>query len=122
MKTHIFKFIGGFIAAVTGFGFITMLLWNALLPDIFGIASINFWQAVGLLVLARVLFSGIGGGKMMHKDGMMRGVQKSPIREKWMKMTPEERQEFSRKHHHRGEFFCMDEFDEKSCNQENEQN
>ena len=121
MKKHIFKFIGGFIVAVAGFGLVTMLLWNALLPDIFGVISINFWQAVGLVVLARVLFSGIGGG---HFGGMkhLHHHSHNPIREKWMKMTPEERKEFTRKHHHRGGFFGMEEFDGKHCEQENEQN
>ena len=122
MKKHIFKFIGGFIVAVAGFGLVTMLLWNALLPDIFGIVSINFWQAVGLVVLARVLFSGIGGGGPLNGMKHLHHHYHNPIREKWMKMTPEERKEFARKHHHRGGFFGMKEFDEKHCEPENEQN
>lgn len=40
-------------------GFVVMLLWNWLLPAIFGIKMIGFWQALGLLVLAKILFGGI---------------------------------------------------------------
>ena len=47
------------LSAIAGFSAITMLLWNALLPDIFGIASINFWQALGLLALIRILMLAI---------------------------------------------------------------
>ena len=118
MKTRTFKFIGGFTVAVAGFSAITMLLWNALLPNIFGIACINFWQALGLLVLGRILFSGIGGGSPMH----MHGDRKNFIREKWMKMTPEERREFFRNHHRGMKQFGMEEFDEKRREQGNEQN
>ncbi len=37
-----------------------MLLWNALLPVIFGLKAIGYWQAVGLLLLAKILFGGWG--------------------------------------------------------------
>jgi len=33
-----------------------MLLWNALMPDIFGIIEISFWQALGLMILSSILF------------------------------------------------------------------
>ena len=123
MRTRIFRFIGGFIAAAAGFSAITMLLWNALLPSIFGIACINFWQALGLLVLGRILFSGIGGGGF-HPGGMMHDKKRNFIREKWMKMTPEERRKIFSHHHRHGGFFDMEEqqADENRCAGENEQN
>jgi len=34
----------------------TMLLWNWLMPDIFGLKTISFWQALGLLLLTTLLF------------------------------------------------------------------
>lgn len=40
---------------------VTMLLWNALIPAIFGIGVITFWQSMGLLVLAKILFGGHHG-------------------------------------------------------------
>ena len=66
MKTRGLKFILMVLLAAAGFSAITMLLWNALLPCIFGIASINFWQALGLLALSRILFGGMGAGVMGH--------------------------------------------------------
>ena len=121
MRKKIFKFIGGFTVAAVAFSAVTMLLWNALMPGIFGIASINFWQALGLLVLGRILFSGIGGGNFMHHHGMMNDGRKNFVHEKWMKMSPEERRKIFSHHHRHGGFFDMDESDEKRREQGNEQ-
>ncbi len=44
------------------FGYIVMLLWNWLIPAIFGLGIITFWQAVGIIILAKLLFGGFGGG------------------------------------------------------------
>ncbi len=38
------------------FGLVVMWLWNWLLPDIFGLNKISFWQAWGLVVLSHILF------------------------------------------------------------------
>ena len=40
-------------------GYVVMWLWNWLMPHIFGLTTITYWQAVGLLILAKFLF-GIG--------------------------------------------------------------
>jgi hypothetical protein len=37
---------------------VTMWLWNALMPAIFKLPEIGFWQAAGLLVLSRIFFKG----------------------------------------------------------------
>jgi len=51
------------LVAITGFallfGLVVMWLWNWLLPELFGIAVIGYWQAFGLVILARILFGGI---------------------------------------------------------------
>lgn len=86
----LFIFIGGEIV---------MHLWNWLLPPLFGWRLITFWQALGLLVLCRILFGGWGGsggkGHMRHriKEGMA-GRMGERMRERWEKMTPEEREKF----------------------------
>ncbi|MBN8217528.1 MAG: hypothetical protein J0L75_12855 [Spirochaetes bacterium] len=49
----------GFVAAV---GALLMLLWNALVPGLFGWPHLAYWQAVGILILARILFGGFGRG------------------------------------------------------------
>ncbi|MDR1810046.1 MAG: hypothetical protein LBR34_06565 [Prevotella sp.] len=81
------------LAAVALFSALVLWLWNALVPEIFGAASINYWQALGLLVLSRLLFGGFGG----KFGGMKR--RKHQLREKWLSMTPEERKEFIKKHY-----------------------
>ncbi len=50
----------GFIAL---FGYVAMWLWNALMPAIFGLTAITYWQAVGLLLLAKLFFGGFEGGR-----------------------------------------------------------
>jgi hypothetical protein len=75
----LFIFIGGEIV---------MHLWNWLLPPLFGWRLITFWQALGLLVLSRILFGGWGGG------GSDRGKSRRRDREAWKAMTPEQREEF----------------------------
>lgn len=84
----------GFLVMAAAFSAIVMLLWNWLMPAVFGLITINFWQALGLLVLARILFGRFGFGRNRM---MGRGVRENPIHEKWMKMTPEQREEFINK-------------------------
>lgn len=75
------------IIGILAFGTIVMLLWNALMPDIFNLRQITFWQALGLLVLAKILFSGFRGGP--------RGPRwKRELREGWANMTPEQQERF----------------------------
>ncbi len=47
-------------------GGVVMLLWNWLLPSLFGLPAITIWQGFGLLVLCRILFGGFGGGGRSH--------------------------------------------------------
>ncbi|HLI92443.1 MAG TPA: hypothetical protein VKU83_02480 [Puia sp.] len=75
------------IVGILGFSLIVMLLWNALMPDIFGMRLISYWQALGLLILSKILFTGMRGGPG-------RGWRKEAIRDKWANMTPEERERF----------------------------
>lgn len=79
------------IGAVIIFGYVVMLLWNALLPDIINVSRINFWQALGILVLSKILFGGFGGGHGGKKGGYK---WKARMEEKWSAMTPEEKEKF----------------------------
>ena len=40
----------------------TMWLWNAIMPTIFGLTKITFWQAVGINLLCSILFGHISTG------------------------------------------------------------
>lgn len=79
------------LALLLAFGGIVMLLWNAILPDLLGIQFITYWQAVGLLLLCRILFGNFGKGRPgAGTPPQWKG--RSQWREKWMNMTPEERE------------------------------
>lgn len=75
----LFAFIGGEIV---------MHLWNWLLPPLFGWRQLDFWQALGLLALCRILFGGFGG----HRSG--RPSFRSRMKDRCGSMTPEERERF----------------------------
>ncbi len=71
--------IGAVIVLVLGL--VVMTLWNALLPAILGVKAIGFWQALGILVLSRILFGGLG-----FRPGMFGAHRR--MHERWMNMTP----------------------------------
>lgn len=63
------------------------LLWNWLLPSLFGWREVTFWEGLGILALCRMLFGGFGG----------RGFRSSfrrRMEDRWGSMTPEERDRF----------------------------
>jgi hypothetical protein len=89
-------------------GEVVKLLWNWLLPPLFGWPLLGFWQAVGLLALSRILFgswcggryrgryrsgySGRSGGDRIRERIGRRMRERMEERVAWM--TPEEREEF----------------------------
>jgi hypothetical protein len=85
---RIARFVLFAVAAALVFSFIVMHLWNWLMPAIFGLHLIGFWQALGLLVLTRILF----GGFHRARWGGMRW--RGRMMERWAQMSPEEREKF----------------------------
>ena len=107
-----------FVIAIFILGLIVMLLWNALIPVLFHGPMLGYWQAVGLLVLVRVLVGIRGRRGFMHGiwhwkkwgppwmwrkrgwkfDDAVRGPENTcgpwggEWWQKWQQMTPEERQ------------------------------
>ena len=67
------------ILAIALFGYIVMSLWNGLIPELFGGKAITFWQALGMLMLSRILVGGFSRPRVVHK---------------WEQLTPEEREKF----------------------------
>ena len=78
------------LAAIALFGFIVMGLWNAILPAVLHVGVISFWQALGILLLSKILFGGFHGG---WKNGR-RHQWKEKMNEKWMNMSAEEKEKF----------------------------
>ncbi|MCX2681616.1 hypothetical protein OOZ15_16815 [Galbibacter sp. EGI 63066] len=52
----------GIAALAILFGYVVMWLWNWLMPELFGLTTINYWQAVGIFILFKFLFGGGCGG------------------------------------------------------------
>ncbi len=50
------------VAGVFLFTYLVMLLWNALVPELFNGPVLSYWQTMGVFILAKILFSGMGGG------------------------------------------------------------
>jgi hypothetical protein len=75
-------------AGVFVFGSVVMLLWNSILPAVFGVSTISFWQALGILVLAKILFGGFGCRHGHHRCHGHRHDWNS----KWMHLSTEERE------------------------------
>ncbi len=76
--------------AVLVFGFVVMSLWNNILPAVIGVKTITFLQALGILLLSKILFGGLGA------RGGWRGsaAWKQKMKQRFENMTPEEREKF----------------------------
>jgi hypothetical protein len=85
---RVLRIITFVVIAAAVFGFIIMHLWNWLMPGIFGLHTITYWQGLGLLILAKILFGGF------HRHGGGGRRWKQHMEERWAGMTPEEREKF----------------------------
>ncbi len=74
-------------------GELVLHLWNWLLPPLFGWREITFWQALGLLLLCRILFGGRGWYRPGRSSFGRRSIA-DRVAERWEGMTPEERERF----------------------------
>jgi Ca2+/H+ antiporter, TMEM165/GDT1 family len=79
-----------FIAAVLLFGLVVMSLWNAILPAVLGVKAITFIQALGILLLSKILFGGFGG-KRWHGGNHN---WKEKMKQRCDNMTAEEKEKF----------------------------
>ena len=73
-------------------GEVVRQLWNWLLPPLFGLRQITFWQAIGILALCRILFGGFGGHGSYRSNIRRRVADR--MADRWQRMTPEERERF----------------------------
>lgn len=89
-KKRGYLFIALIPVAFVAIGFITMYLWNWLMPVLFHLPEITFWQTAGLLILSRLLLGGFGA----HRRGHSHHQCKRNMQEKWEHMTPDEREKF----------------------------
>ncbi len=83
-RWYLFPLIGA--AALFVFSLAVMLLWNGVLAPVVSVPSVSLWQAMGLLVLAKILFGGFHG-PCRRPPWMRHGHPGEP----WCDLTPEER-------------------------------
>ena len=103
---NFWKFVG-LLLIVAGISAVVMALWNWLMPAIFGLGVISFWQALGIFLLSKLLFGRLRLEHENHGEMKQEKLSKNPIHDKWMIMTPEQREKFIQK---RKEHFVRDGF------------
>jgi hypothetical protein len=87
-KFLMFPFIA--LAFILIAGAVVMTLWNGILPSVISsVGTLTYTQAIGLLILCRLLFGGFKGGG--PRGGYRSGP---PWRRKMMSMSEEEREKF----------------------------
>src|SRR5215831_8477575 len=94
MRRHsMLKAVKVLLIATVAIGVISfgvMSLWNWLMPTLFGRPLITYWQALGLLILSRILLGGFRG----RPGGPPQWHWRKRMMERWEQMTPEEREKF----------------------------
>jgi len=81
---------------------VVMLLWNWLIPAIFiGGPMITYWQALGLMVLAKILFGGFKPHGHPYCSSVKKDQWKEKLRERMNQMDPEKRKNFMHRMHAR---------------------
>ncbi|MDR2127262.1 MAG: hypothetical protein LBP63_10595 [Prevotellaceae bacterium] len=91
MKKHILWHVLLALLVISVFSVTVMLLWNWLMPSIFNMKSLNFWQALGLLTLFRILFGGMSG-KYWEKRSHRHHCHS--FCDKFRRMSDEDRKDF----------------------------
>ena len=76
-----------FIVFIVVGGVVVLQLWNWLLPPLFGVPAVTFWQALGILALCRILFGGFGDPT---RD---RAEPRRGTAERWQRLSPEEQEQ-----------------------------
>nr|WKN39200.1 hypothetical protein K4G66_10875 [Tunicatimonas sp. TK19036] len=95
MKRYwIFKVVVMATLAILALSAVVMLLWNWLIPRLLSGPTISLWEAMGLLILSRILFGNFGRGQWGGAAMARKRTWERKFKEKWEKMTPEEREQF----------------------------
>jgi hypothetical protein len=80
-------------AFIVGLSFAVMAIWNNVLVPVLHVIVIGFRQALGIIGLANILFGGFPGGRFGGRRPWNRHIENN-LKEKWMHMSPEERERF----------------------------
>lgn len=85
----------GFVALFSG---IVYALWNGVLVEVVPVKAVTYWQALGLLVLAKILFGGFPG-RRGHCGGPP--WRQRMLAKHWESLSPEQREKMREKMSHR---------------------
>jgi hypothetical protein len=85
---HVLKVLLIVTVAINVFGVAVMGLWNWLMPVVFKLPAISFGQAIGLVLLSKILLSGF------RPPWAGRRRWRQHMEERWAQMTAEERERF----------------------------
>jgi hypothetical protein len=85
------------LAFVGVLSFAVYALWNGVLTDVLAVKAITYWQALGLLVLSKILFGGFPGGR--RRCG--RGRRDRMLSKHWESLNPEQREQLREEMRHR---------------------
>jgi hypothetical protein len=81
--------------AIALFGYIVMSLWNCVIPAVFtSVGVITFWQAIGILLLSKILFGGFKGRRGCGCCGGGWRGRRMHWKDKWAGMSEEEKAKF----------------------------
>lgn len=72
---YVFLGIASVIALGFLFGLLIKLLWNWLMPELFGLKEISYWQGIGIFILARIIFGSVGGNSSSPKSKNDKKIQ-----------------------------------------------
>lgn len=89
---RVLKIAGIGIVALGVFGLVVKSLWNWLMPELFGLRTITFWQALGVWLLSRILLAGFHGRPGSDRRWRARLIDR---------MSPEEREKLGERLRHR---------------------
>lgn len=82
-------------AFIVGLSFAVMAIWNNVLVPVLHVGMVNFWQALGIFGLAKILFGGFPGGRFGRgPGGRWKEHMEGRMKEKWMNMSAEEKERF----------------------------
>ena len=94
---RVLKIAGIAIVALGVFGLVVKGLWNWLMPELFNVRPITFWQALGVWLLSRILLAGFQGrGRTHDRRWRARLLER---------LSPEERERLRERLRHRCEPF-----------------
>ena len=66
-------------------GALIMVMWNWLMPAVFGLGKINLWIALGLFFLSRILFGSFHPRRDKHQRPFFYGKDHSRFADWWEK-------------------------------------